>query len=758
MKLNCTPRFRRWTPLWARLTLVTALLISPASSAVAASHDQAVRHADSEQITTAGAAEHGASAHAGERGGPIAFPEAPITLTRLLHEVPPNYDNPFDVVNAAQENNVAPRVLGKRLFLPTVMRGGKANATTQWESLTPEFVASEADNADLPAVEAAALQSPGKSVNLKLLVIAADGKETDYPAVIAFLKQIGIPFDVLLATTTSLAPEMLSDGANQGYYQGVILITGNLAFLNPQTQQWESAFSQQEWQWLWQYEAQFGVRQVTSFTYPGGWPDDYGLTLVDYVDTTTTPLTAALTSAGKKIYSYLNPNNPITLKGAWVYRATVKSSAVVTPLLTVGNYAIASINNYADGRQNLTITAANAPFLLHSLLLSYGTINWVTKGLFLGERHVYIDPQVDDILIGTTTWDTQALTDTTGAIYRMTGDDFMAAINTQNRLRSTYPLASSLTLEWAFNGEGATGFYSPDTLTPAVQAYQAQFFWVNHTFTHQNLDAVSYSEAMTELKKNHSMALTLNLANNRRTSLVQPEITGLYNPEFQRAAKDFGIRFLLSNASIPAWNNPSPNAGFYSQFEPSILIIPRRAASIFYNVSTPEELVSEYNCYFGPNGTCASGRWRYWDHDLSYIEILDKESDIWLRNLLKWDLAPIMFHQTNMRAYNGTNSLLGDLLAATLAKYTNVYKLPIRSWNQHRIGSRMVERMAYDVSGVSATLKPCESLTLTTVNAANVPLTGIRYGATTESYGGQGISYFQLGANQSLTIPLPACS
>lgn len=33
--------------------------------------------------------------------------------------------------------------------------------------------------------------------------------------------------------------------------------------------------------------------------------------------------------------------------------------------------------------------------------------------------------------------------------------------------------------------------------------------------------------------------------------------------------------------------------------------------------------------------------------------------------LARFDLDPLMFHQPNMRAYDGVNSLLGDLLHAT---------------------------------------------------------------------------------------------
>ncbi len=89
---------------------------------------------------------------------------------------------------------------------------------------------------------------------------------------------------------------------------------------------------------------------------------------------------------------------------------------------------------------------------------------------------------------------------------------------------------------------------------------------------------------------------------------------------------------------------------FIVAIQPNLLIIPRRPTNLFYNVSTPAEWVSEYNHFYGPGRSSRP----YWDHDLSYSEILDKESEVWLSYLLKWDLDPLMFHQSNTRAYSGT--------------------------------------------------------------------------------------------------------
>jgi len=118
-----------------------------------------------------------------------------------------------------------------------------------------------------------------------------------------------------------------------------------------------------------------------------------------------------------------------------------------------------------------------------------------------------------------------------------------------------------------------------------------------------------------------------------------------------------------------------------------------------------------------------------------------------------------MFHQPNAGLYDGTHSLVGDLINATLAKYSSMYTLPIVGITEHNIGIKMRQRMDYNASGVKATRNGCQSITLTATSPARIPVTGVTYGtaANQETYGNQKISYITLAANQSLTVPLTAC-
>lgn len=752
-------RYKRRVPLWVHVILTMSLLLGLTLPALA---QDGGNPAGSPGAPTVGPAPQGIVPGIVEQKGPQTQPQQPVSAPP--HEQAAN-----------------------SLFLPFVPQSGNQSPQAG-------------------AIQASAIQAV-LPVDMKVLVIAADGNETDFPYITSYLQQLGIPYDTLLATTTPLTAATLSDGT-KGFYQGIILVTGSLVYYDPNTNSWPSAFTTDEWNILELYERTYGVRQVTSYTapYAGAVPDNlpgapanYGLNLVAQADTTTQAMTASLTPAGQQIYSDLNPSNPVTFKNAWIYLAcpsSVTSGTAVgsacssstqiaattptTPLLqTAEGYAIASIHQYADGRQNLAITVANNPFLIHSLLLSYGTVNWLTNGMYLGERRITIDPQVDDLFIDSDMWSTALMTDTgffpegspQHITYRTTGDDFLSLIAWQNSMRTTYPLASALTLEWSFNGEGASGIYPSDTLTPAVQANTNAFNYVNHTYTHANLDQATAVTVTNELKQNNRFATSnsswFQPSHYFKNSLVQPDISGLYNAVFLNTAYNWGIRYLISDTSRPGWNNPTPNAGFYSTLQPGMLIIPRRPTNLFYNLRTPDEWVSEYNCYYDKNytgpdpyGTCANSPWKYWDQSLTYAEILDKESDLWLQYLLKWDWDPLMFHQANTATYDGVHSLIGDLITATLAKYSAVYKVPLVSQMERELGIRMARRMAYDASGVKATLTPCSNrsrtLTISTVNPARIPVTGLLIGSVRESYAGQTTSYLQLAANQTATYNL-AC-
>jgi hypothetical protein len=189
-------------------------------------------------------------------------------------------------------------------------------------------------------------------------------------------------------------------------------------------------------------------------------------------------------------------------------------------------------------------------------------------------------------------------------------------------------------------------------------------------------------------------------------------------------------------------DNPTPQAGIYNAYQPDILMIPRRPTNLYYNVGNPTDWANEYNYIYHS----------YWGRDLTYSEILDKESDVLLEYVLRGEIDPWMFHQTNLTAYDGVHTLLGDLLDRTLQKYTAIFNLPIRSLTHAAIGDWTRARMQYNAAGVRATVSPAlGTMTITATQAAVVPVTGL-CGPSSESYGGQCISHVALSPGETRTV------
>jgi len=574
-------------------------------------------------------------------------------------------------------------------------------------------------------------QLPATSATLdaKILIISADGTEPVLGAIRQAADYEGIPYTLYVASRTpgGFTPGMLSDGGGHAYYQGIVLTTGSLGYLNGTT--WTSAFNSTEWQALWDYQAKYRVRTAIGYAYPTA---DLGYGPSTGVDATTTPISARLTSTGQSVFPYVNSANPLVITKAWTYLAQPAGPGTNVLLADTQGDALALVRTYPDGRQVLSQTFDGNFFLVHSLALGHGLMNWVTGGMFLGERHVYATPQVDDIFIDDDLFG--------GGTYRITAADWTANATWQTQKHLAAQTAN-LNLHMAFNGEGTTGIYFLDTLTPAAQLTQSQFPWINHTYSHENLDAATYALASQQINQNNQIAASMGFTNYDPRALVTPDVSGLANPNAMRAAYDAGVRFLVTDTSQPGMDNPTPQAGIYNSYQPAILMIPRRPVNLFYNVTTPSQWTGEYNSLYH----------NYWGRDLSYSEILDKESDVLLQYLLRGEIDPWMFHESNLRAYDNVHSLLGDLLDRTLSKYEGLLVLPVQSMNMTALGEWMGNRMRYNAAGVRCSFVPDQgTITLTASAAAVVPVTGLCTDGS-ESYGGQCISHIALSPGQSVT-------
>ena len=569
----------------------------------------------------------------------------------------------------------------------------------------------------------------GRVVDARVLVISADGNEPDLAAIRQTLGYLGTPNDVLIATQApALTASQLATGMH-GRYNAVILTSGNLVFNNGG--QYVSAFTDAEWQALATYEATFKVRRAALFTFPDA---SYGFSAAASLDTSATPLATQCTARARVIFPYVNCDAGVTISGAWAYLGT-PSDAATTPLLTDSSGRVLTATRaYADGREALVLTYAQAQFLVHSLRLLHGVVSWASRGVFLGERHAYVGVQVDDFLLADSIY--------TGGTYRMTPADLQAAFDWQNAQRQQ-AVTAGMRYNLAFNGLGTVTF-APDALAAPPQQLGSTFTYINHTYNHLNLNATTYAQTLDVLTQNAAVAAQFGLAPFSVANLVTPEISGLNNPEAMRAAFDFGVRYLVTDTSQPGGSNPTPNAGILNPHQPQILMIPRRATNLFYNVSTQAEWTAEYNDIYRS----------FWGRDLGYEEIAERESDMLVQHLLKGENDPWMFHQPNLRDLGGGRSLLSDLLDRAFTKYQRYVNVPLLGPTMNELGVRVADRMRYNAAAASATVDPdAGNITVRVGNAATVPVTG-GCGSSNELYAGERISYVSLPAGGSTTVPL----
>src|SRR5437868_3176855 len=653
------------------------------------------------------------------------------------------------------------------------------------------------------AIQTAQAQIPapvacsGPTLDMKLLVVTNGKTEAVFPAIRQILGYLGTPYDVLDMTvnTGGITAAMLSDGGCHGYYQGVIFAYGGYIYTLPGMSI------------LTAYEQKFAIRQVNWYMYPN---NDFGFNYpYNGVITSAGTDSASFTSAGASTFWYANTATPLVLSNAYIYQGTpltaLPAGASVTPLLTdASGNSLSLIYTLGDGRQYLTQTFDSSPYLMHDLVLAYGLINWVTKGMFLGEYHVYATAQVDDFFINGSEWipgtpctnpithDRTPPDATSLPFFRINSADMTSLVAWQNKIQSD-PLLSNFKLTLAFNGVGTTGNtdwtglpaagIANDTLTTNVQNYQQYFHWISHTYDHPNslnglhksdpygdpntpqMDSIDLEILTNQYVANGSgqnldtdtsdTVRTIHLADFNPLNAVTPGVTGLNDLYVPSYLVQDGVGYVVTDTSVLGQPNngpnPSPNVGIVNSYAPSLYEVPRRPNDVFFNAANWSDDQAEFYCIYNnpvqpPYNT------------FSAPQILDFVSSDFVAHMLMGDMDPEMFHQPNLHNYDGQgHSLLSDTYDQTFSKYERFYKRGVVSLTLDQLGQGMQNRNAYNLSTATASLTGAsgsnQTISITVpataaVASAIIPVTGL-YSAGAEAYGGQDLSHVQINRGQT---------
>jgi hypothetical protein len=596
-----------------------------------------------------------------------------------------------------------------------------------------------------PAVTAAT-----SKVALRALVVAIDGADFGLATWKTTLDRVGAAYDVLLSRTTPLTAASLVRPDGTGRYDAILLTNSSLLYADGGG--YVSGFDGTEWNTLWAYERDYGVRQAVLYGSYGTFPEDYCLTGVSEGGVGAAVLNTTLTASGAQIFDYLNAGARIPIQQSYVYRTAVTAGCSATPVLTAGSDVLGVLSTSSDGRQRLELTFTSNQYLLQSDLLVYGLFRWASRGLFLGEERHYLNIDVDDWF---NTADERAPDGTinTDPGWSMSAHDAYNTYLRQLAVRRQYPLASALKLGLAFNGGDADltagSTCSPngtvDQLTATTRCLANQFTWINHSVTHPKMSFSDYATSYAEITNNLTIAQQLGLPVDR-TVFKSPEYSGLgtYNPDpnddidpptdyglmasnpaMLQAAKDAGVKYLHGNMSFPSQVPSCFDCGIAHPMQPSLTIVPDWPTNIAYFSTTPDEETSFYNFYYGPGG-----KFPYWPTNLTYPQVISAETDIALAHMTSGSVYTHTFHIANLRDYGSGRTLLFDWLTSLLGKYSSYYKVPVLNPGWPRLAQYATGRnghFAELAAGVDAVYdRTANAVTVSSPAAGTVTVSGAR--------------------------------
>jgi hypothetical protein len=600
----------------------------------------------------------------------------------------------------------------------------------------------------IPALLSAAPEriDPGLRVDMKVLLLTASGNEAGFAAWKANLDRDGIPYDAIVADTAPpLTDATLTDGAGHGRYQAVILTDGDLVHADS-----TPALAQSEWDALARYEATYGIRQFSDATLPG---PAHGLNFATNVGEQGGN-TGQLTAAGRQVFPELAGTVPID-PGSFGAQATPLSSSNFTTLVSGpgGSSYLGIYTHPEDGRQEMVMTVASNRFQTQNQLLREGIINWVTRGVHLGYDRSYFSVDVDDVFNSDAKWDPATHT-TPGDLepptcgntgqppcidLRMTPADTAAAL--------AWEQANGITFNMAFNGASvqdardAGGGVDPLSDDPTNGLLRpdviAKFRWVNHTWSHLQLDAATQAQIESEISQNVQFAAANGIPIDPK-ELVTGEHSGLgsyvslgrppLNPAMIPAITDTGVTWLGDDDSVQHNQRAIGPA----------LTVPRHPSNVYYNVATRDDQLNEYNWVYlpPPLGACVNTAVTTCrSTPATWTDYLNSEVEIMFDHLMGNDPRPHYVHQSNLILTGGNGILYGadhqGVLDVLLARYHTYFDTdaPLVQPTMSQAGTILRQQAAWTAAAPTVTAYIQDGqVNISSPGPVDVPLTGTTVG------------------------------
>jgi hypothetical protein len=374
--------------------------------------------------------------------------------------------------------------------------------------------------------------------------------------------------------------------------------------------------------------------------------------------------------------------------------------------------------------------------------ISHFWINWTSYGIVNGFRRLYLGVQVDDYFADNVV--NELLQEDRS--FRTSVDDMKGIAEWQNTLADRMPKGSFYRTELAMNsipilvaaehkqyeirnwnltaqedayikplneigdqrwsGNEDTD-WDPEALRkdPLYEYFaknsetQDDFFWLTHTFSHENLDYASKFDVENEIGLNIKMANEnyLDLYEKEwfsKNSIVCPEISGLHNGHCLEAFNEYNVIYGVgdtSRADITNMTNPyipMMTTMATSNFE-GFMIIPRQPTQVYWDIDTVEGTEKYYN--------------NFYKTDATWSQILDREALHVTKLFLQLRHDPYMFHESNLRnadfpviTMNGASGhygLLQQWVERIIEEVTKYVDWPIISLKMDDLAKSYIKRM-----------------------------------------------------------------
>ncbi|KAF9892846.1 hypothetical protein FE257_000435 [Aspergillus nanangensis] len=607
---------------------------------------------------------------------------------------------PTVITTSPPSRTTSTSVAGTTAATPTVtVPTSSASSSTLVSSSSTTFVTSSSSSTSstMSLSSSSAVVSPSAtaitsgSVLGNILVIAKDTASINVAS--SGLNGYGIPFTPLIVPQSGVALPALNSSSGGNF--GGIVVAGEVSYDFGGSTGYQSALTTDQWNQLYAYQLQFGVRMVQYDVFPG---PNFGASAVNggCCDTGVEQL-ISFSDVSAFATSGLKTGAGVSTEGLWHYPATISNSTTTKAIakfaansVTSSESTAAVINNF-NGREQMAFFIGFATdWSPTSNYLQHAWITWVTRGMYAGYRRVNFHPQIDDMFLETDIYKPA------GTIFRITTQDMNGISNWLPTIRAKMNPGSTFFVEVGHNGNGnieaavntgdagytacngdaieydsppdtALEFQKPlgtgtnlwpkspttykwtvactklDPLLVWWQANRDKYAHISHTFTHLEQNNATYSDIMKEIAFNQAWLKQTGLdaatwyTNN---GIIPPAITGLHNGDALRAWVENGITNCVGDNTRPALLNPTNNMWPYftkvaTDGYDGVQVNPRFATRIYYNCDTSDCTTQEWiDTSAGVGG---------------FQDLLATEKADTMRYLFGLRHDPYMFHQANLR-------------------------------------------------------------------------------------------------------------